>query len=79
MCKLEQHRLTHIYDTLSSLVPLVKHYFVTKEEDDNKFKITFQRCNGFVTYSGRGVELIYITFLHYVMSTTGLYPEDLDL
>ena len=49
----EQHRLTPKYDILSSLVTLVKHYNVTMEEDDNQFKITFQRFRGFVTCSGR--------------------------
>ena len=43
--KQEQHILTPKYDILSSLVPLVKHYFVTMEKDDIQFKITCQRCN----------------------------------
>ena len=43
----EQHRLTPKYDIIRSLVTLVKHYFLTVEEDENLFKITFQRCNGF--------------------------------
>ena len=46
------------------------------EEDNNKLKIAFQRCNGFVTCSGRSVELIYITFIHAGMYTLGLYPEE---
>ena len=48
------------------------------EEDDNKFKITCQCCNGFVTCKGRSGELIYITFLHYGLYSIGLYPEELD-
>ena len=34
MWKSEQHRLTPKYDILSSLVPLIKHYYVTLEEYD---------------------------------------------
>ena len=48
---LEQHRLTPKYDILRTLVPLVKLYNVTMEDDDNQFKINLQRCNGFVTCS----------------------------
>ena len=40
MWKSEQHRLPPKYDILSSFVTLVKHYFVTMEEDNNQFKIT---------------------------------------
>ena len=47
------------------------------EEDDNPFKITCQRCNGFVTFSGRSGELIYITFLDSGISTIGIYSEEL--
>ena len=50
-----QHRLTPKYDILSSLVTLVKHYFVTMEEDDNKLKMTCQHCNSFVTCYGKSV------------------------
>ena len=49
------------------------------EEECNKFKITCQRCNGFVTCSVNSGEVLYITFLHAGMSTIGLYPEDLVL
>ena len=52
MWKSEQHRLTPKYDIMRSLVPLVKHYFVTMEEDDSQLKITCQRCDGFVTCKG---------------------------
>ena len=62
---------------MSSLVPLVKHYFLNMEEDINKLKITCQLCNGFVTCSGRGVELLYINFIHAGMSTIGLYTKDI--
>ena len=48
------------------------------EEDDNKFEITCQRCNGSVTCKGRYREMIYITFLHSVLSTLELYHEELD-
>ena len=48
------------------------------EEDDNIFKITCQRCNGFVTCECRSGELICITFLHYVFSALWLYTEELD-
>ena len=51
-------------EIMRSLVPLVNHSFVTMEEDGNQFKITYQSCNGFVTYSGSSVELIYKNFLH---------------
>ena len=78
MWKLEQQRLTPKYNILRSLVPLVKHYFVTMEEDENKSKITFQCCNGSVICSGRSVELLRINFLHACMSTLGLYPEYID-
>ena len=63
---------------MRSLVPLVKHYFLTMEEDDNKFKITYQRYNGFVTCKGETVEMLYINFLHDVLYTIGPYPEELD-
>ena len=46
----EQHRLIPKYYILSSLVPPVKFYFVTMEEDDNLFKISCKRCNGFVIW-----------------------------
>ena len=36
--KSEQHKLTHKYAILRSLVPLINHYFVTMEEDDKQFK-----------------------------------------
>ena len=75
--KSEQHRLTPKYDILSSLVPLLKHYILMGEED-NQFKITFQCCNGFVTCKGGSVELLYITFLNAGLSTLRLYPEALD-
>ena len=78
MCKSEQHILTTKSCIMGSLVPLVKQYCVTMEEDDNKFKITCQCCNGFVTCSGMSGELIYITFLRDGFSTIGLYPEDID-
>ena len=63
---------------MHSLVPLVKHYFVTMEEDDNQFKITCQFCNGFVTCKGSSGELIYITFLRAGLTVLGQYPEGLD-
>ena len=47
------------------------------EEDYNQLKITCKIHIGFVTCSGRSGELIYITFLHYGMSTLGLYTEEL--
>ena len=37
---IEQQRLTPKYDIMRSLVPLVKKYFVTTEEDNTLFKIT---------------------------------------
>ena len=70
--------MTPKYDVLYSLVSLIKHYFGAMEEYDNQFKITYQHCNGFVTFSGGSVELLYITFLHAVLSTLGPYPEYLD-
>ena len=66
------------YDILRSLVLLVKHYFVTMEGDDNKFKITCQCHNVFVTFKGRSGEKLYITFPHYGLSTLGLYPKELN-
>ena len=50
--KSEQHILTCKYGILRSLLPLVKHYFMTMEEDYNQLKITCQRFNVFVTFSG---------------------------
>ena len=78
MWKSEQHRLTTKYDIMRSLVPLIKHYFVTMEEDNNLFKIICQHCNGFVTCKVSSVELLYITFLHAGLSTLGIYPENID-
>ena len=63
---------------MRSFVPLVKHYFVTMEDDENQFKITCQHCNGFVTYSGRSGELLYINFIHAGFSTIGIHPKDID-
>ena len=62
---------------MHSLPPPESHYNVTMEEDDNKFKITCQRCNDILTFSGGSGDLLYINFLYAVMSTLGLYPEDL--
>ena len=76
-CMSEQHRLTPKYEILCSIVLLVKHYFVTMEEDDNKFKINCQWCNGFETCKGIIGELVYITFLHSRLSNLGRYPEEL--
>ena len=59
-------------------MPLVKHYFVTTEEDDNQFKITCQRFKCFVTCKVRIGELLYINFLRAELSTLVLYPEDID-
>ena len=59
-------------------MPLVKHYSVTMEKDDNKLKITCQRSNGFVTGKFRSGEMLYIKFIHAILSTVGLYPKELD-
>ena len=72
--KSEQVRLAPTYEILRSLAPLVKQYFVNVEEDDNLFKITCQRCNGFVTCKYKSGKLLYVTFLHAVLCTLGLYP-----
>ena len=48
------------------------------EEDDNQFKITYQRFNGFVTCKVRSGEMLYINFLRDELFTLGLYPEELD-
>ena len=56
---------------------LVKHYNVTMDEDHNQFKITCQCCTGFVTCSVMSRELIYITFVHSVISNLGIYHEEL--
>ena len=45
------------------------------DEDDTLLKITYQRCNGFVTCKISSGELLYIKFLHAVLSTFVLYPE----
>ena len=63
---------------MCSLVPLVKHYFVTMEKDDNLLKNTCQPFKGFLTCKGRSGELPYINFLHTGLSTLGLYPEELN-
>ena len=78
MWKSEHQRLTPKYDVLYSFVLLAKHYFLTMEEDDSQSKITCQRCNGFVTCSGRSSELLYITFICDGFSALGIYPEELD-
>ena len=77
MWKPEQHRLTPKYDILRSLVPPVKHYFVTMDEDGNQFKITCKRCNDFETRSVRSGEMLYIIFLHYGIHTIWLHPGEL--
>ena len=73
---LEQHILKPKYDIMRSLMPLVKHYFVTTEDDGTTFKITCQCCNDFVTHKVKIGELLYITFFHYGLSTFVLYPAD---
>ena len=78
MWKSEQHKLTPKYGILCSLLTLVKHYFVTMKDYDNKCKRTCQRCNGFSICTGGTGELLYITFLCAVSSTIGIYSEDLD-
>ena len=50
----ELHRLTSKNKILHSLVPFVKKYFVTMEEDGNKLKTTYQCCICFVICSVRG-------------------------
>ena len=55
MWKLEQHRLTTKHEIMCLLVPLVEHYFGTMEEYTNPFKISCQRCSGFVTCKGRSI------------------------
>ena len=56
-----------------------KTLFFTIKEDDNKFKITCQHCNGFVTFSGRSGKLLYIIFQCAGISDQVLYPEELVL
>ena len=51
--KSDQHRLTPIYEILHSLVPLLKYYSVTMQEDDNQFKKTCKCSNGFVIYNDK--------------------------
>ena len=47
------------YYIFSSVVPLVNHYHVTEEDDDDKpFKITFQYCNVFVRCAINNGELL---------------------
>ena len=78
----EKHILIPKYDITRSLVPPVKHQYVTMQQDDTQddtlLKITSQSCNGFLTYKVRSEELIYITFIYYVLSTLVIYPEYLD-
>ena len=73
--KSEQHRMTPKYDILRSFVPLVENNHVTEDNDDKPFKITCKSCNKIVRCAVKSVELIYINFLHAVMSTLGLCPE----
>ena len=47
------------------------------EEDNNIFKITFQRCNGFVTCKDWSGELLQITCFYAGLSTLGRYPEEI--
>ena len=49
----EKHGLAPKYDILRSLVPLIKQYNVTLEDDDIQFKTTCHHRSGFVTCSGR--------------------------
>ena len=56
--KSKQHRLIPKNDIIRSLVPFVKQYILTMEEDDTLFKINYQHCNGFLTFKGWSGEMI---------------------
>ena len=58
-------------------MPLAKHYHLIYEEYDKPLKTTCKWCSVFVRYSGRIGEPLYITFIHYGISTIGIYPEDI--
>ena len=73
----EHHRMIPKYDNIKSLIPLVKHQFVTIYEYNNLLKITCQCYNSFLTRKGRARELFYITFLYAGFSTLAIYPEDI--
>ena len=77
MWKIEQHTTATKYDIFHSFVPLVKNYHVNYEEDDKPIEIACKHCNGFVRFSGRSGELLYINFIHADMYTIGLYPGEL--
>ena len=59
---------------MSSLVPLLKQYNVTMEEDDNELKISYKHCNGFVICYGRIGLQPYMNFIY-----DGIYTLGLDL
>ena len=69
--------MTTKYDILRSLVLILKHYNITVEEVNNQFKITCQNFDVFITCYVRSGEIINNTFIHVVMSTLGVYPEDI--
>ena len=74
MLNSEQHRLTPRYDIMRSLVPFVKHYFVTMKEDDTLFKFTCKIFNslqhvkvGVENYSILPVYMLDFLLLYYIL------------
>ena len=45
-------------------------------EGGNTLKTPCQRCNDYVTFSSRSVELLYINFLHEGINSLGVYPKN---
>ena len=50
---------------------------MTLEDDDKPFKTTCKQYIGFLIFSGKIGELLYIIFIHAGVYNIGLYPKDI--
>ena len=78
MWKSEQHRLNPNYNIFYSFVPKLKNHRTYEDYDAKPFKITCRHCTGYVRFSIKSGELLYITFIHEGMAIIRIYPEEID-
>ena len=64
---------------LRSFFPMVKYFHVNWLNDDNKLlNITSQHYNGYVEYSSKSAEILYVNFPYSGMNRLGLFFEYID-